>query len=56
VAAHVLLPARVIVTAGDRPGASGGGAAAGGPGPAPGTPPALSPADNPPLTTGAGDG
>jgi signal transduction histidine kinase len=56
VAAHVLLPARVIVTAGDRPRGSGGGVAAGGPGPAPGTPPAPSPAYNPPLTTGAGDG
>jgi hypothetical protein len=56
VAAHVLLPARVIVTAGDRPRGSGGGAAAGSPGPAPVAPPAPSPAYNPPLTTGAGDG
>ncbi len=56
VAAHVLLPARVIVTAGDRPRGADGGAAAEGPGPALVTPPAPSPAYNPPLTTGAGDG
>jgi signal transduction histidine kinase len=56
VAAHVLLPARLIVTVGDHPRGSGGRAAAGSPGPATRTPPAPSPAYNPALTTGAGDG
>jgi hypothetical protein len=56
VAAHVLLPTRMIVTAGDRPRPSGDDAPAGGPGPVARTPPAPPPAYNPPLTTGAGDG
>jgi signal transduction histidine kinase len=56
VAAHVLLPEQLIMTAGDRPRGFGGSAAAEHPGPAPRTPPAPSPAYNPPLTTGAGDG
>jgi signal transduction histidine kinase len=56
VAAHVLLPTRMIVTAGDRPRPSRDDAPAGGPGPVARTPPAPPPAYNPPLTTGAGDG
>jgi len=52
VAAHVLLPAGVIVATVERGGAGGAAAASGS---APQTPPSPSPAYNPPLTTGAGD-